>query len=211
MRLYDFHDSGNGYKVRLALSQLGHDYDYHEVDILGGQSRTQDFLSRNPNGRIPVLELDDGTCLSESGAILAFLAEGTHLLPEERLARARVLQWMFFEQYSHEPYIATVRFWMKHQDPGPERERRIIERRPGGRAALAVMEQHLRGRSFFVDDRYSIADIALYAYTHVADEGGYDLREYPAVGDWIARVQEQPGWIALTAAAPAAAAAGGSD
>jgi len=197
MRLYDFHDSGNGYKVRLLLAQLGIGYQYIDVDILSGQSRTPEFLARNPNGRIPVLELDDGTFLPESNAILFYLAEGTRFLPADKLERAHVLQWMFFEQYSHEPNIATSRFWLKHTELDAERRRRLEEKKTLGLAALVVMETHLGGREFFVGERYTIADIALYAYTHVAGEGGFDLAPYPAVRGWLARVRAQPGHITL--------------
>jgi glutathione S-transferase len=197
LTLYDFHDSGNGYKVRLLLSHLGTAYRYEEVDILKGQSRTSEFLAKNPNGRIPVLELEDGTFLAESNAILYYLAEGTRYLPEETLGRAQVLQWMFFEQYSHEPNVATVRFWRKHLDLDDDRRRRAEEKTTLGHAALAVMERHLAGRTFFVDERYTIADISLYAYTHVADEGGFDLSPYVAVRAWLERVREQPGYVPL--------------
>jgi len=197
MTLYDFADSGNGYKVRLMLSHLGTAYRYVEVDILRGESRTPEFLVKNPNGRIPVLELDDGTFLSESNAILFYLAEGSRYLPEDRLGRAHVLQWMFFEQYSHEPNVATVRFWLKHLELDEERRKRMAEKTTLGHAALSVMERHLAGRTFFVGETYSIADIALYAYTHVADEGGFDLSPYVAVGAWLDRVRAQPGYVPL--------------
>jgi glutathione S-transferase len=197
MRLYDYGDSGNGYKVRLLLAQLGRSYEYVEVDILAGESRSEEFLARNPNGRVPLLELDDGRFLAESNAILFYLAEGTRFLPEDALERARVLQWMFFEQYSHEPYVATSRFWLRHTKLTPWRRERLAEKREGGEAALAVMERHLGERPFFGADRYSIADIALYAYTHVAPEGGISLDGLPAVRAWLARVAEQPGHVPM--------------
>jgi glutathione S-transferase len=197
MRLYDYGDSGNGYKVRLLLAQLGRSYEYVEVDILAGESRSEEFLARNPNGRVPLLELDDGRFLAESNAILFYLAEGTRFLPEDALERARVLQWMFFEQYSHEPYVATSRFWLRHTKLTPWRRERLAEKREGGEAALAVMERHLAERPFFGADRYSIADIALYAYTHVAPEGGISLDGLPAVRAWLARVAEQPGHVPM--------------
>jgi len=197
MTLYDFHDSGNGYKVRLLLSHLGLAYRYVEIDILSGESRTPEFLAKNPNGRIPVLELSDGTFLSESNAILFYLAEDTRYLPDERLASAQVMQWMFFEQYSHEPNVATVRFWRKHLELDEDRRKRIDEKTVLGHAALAVMERHLAGRMFFVGEAYTIADIALYAYTHVADEGGFDLSPYVAVCAWLERVRAQPGYVPL--------------
>jgi glutathione S-transferase len=198
VKLFDYFESGNSYKVRLLLAQLGLDYERVPLDILKGDTRTPEFLRRNPNGRIPLLELDDGTCLAESGAILFYLADGTDFLPEHPVSRAQVLQWMFFEQYSHEPYIATVRFW--HFSGQAEQMKAEIEARmPRGYDALGVMERHLGERPFFVDDHYSIADIALFAYTHVADEGHFDLGSYPAVRAWIGRVQEQPGHIPITA------------
>ncbi len=198
MRLYDFHDSGNGYKVRLLLNELGVAYEYVEVDILAGEKRTPAFLEKNPNGRIPVLELDDGACLAESDAILFYLAEGTPLLPADRLDRARVLQWMFFEQYSHEPYIAVCRFWLKHLEMTDERRTALAEKQERGREALAVMERHLEDRDFFVGGKMTIADLALYAYTHVADEGGFDLAGYPEVLAWLDRVGGRPGHVPIS-------------
>lgn len=197
MTLYDFHDSGNGYKVRLLLSHLGLAYRYVEIDILSGESRTPDFLAKNPNGRIPVLELPDGAFLSESNAILFYLAQDTRYLPDDRLASAQVMQWMFFEQYSHEPNVATVRFWRKHLELDDDRQKRIEEKTVLGHAALDVMERHLAGRTFMVGEHYTIADIALYAYTHVADEGGFDLSPYVAVCAWLERVRVQPGYVPL--------------
>jgi glutathione S-transferase len=192
MVLYDYLPSGNGYKVRLLLAQRGIPFALVEKDILKGETRTPEFLAINPNGRIPVLELDDGRRLAESDAILFYLAEGTPFLPAERFARAEVLQWMFFEQYSHEPYIAVARFW-RHMLGRPVDD----ERMDRGRQALAVMERHLAQRRFFVEDRYSIADVALYAYTHVADEGGFDLAPYPAVRAWLTRVAAEPGHVPI--------------
>jgi glutathione S-transferase len=197
--LYDFHDSGNGYKVRLLLGQLGIPYEYVEVDILSGKSRTPDFLDRNANGRIPVLQLEDGRCLAESNAILFYLAEGTPFLPAERWAKAQVMQWMCFEQYSHEPNIATSRFWLRHTEFDSHRRRRYAEKIKDGTAALQVMESHLARSSFFVAERYTIADIALYAYTHVADEGGFDLSPFTAIRRWLDRVRAQPGHKPMTA------------
>jgi glutathione S-transferase len=197
-RLYDYLDSGNGYKVRLLLAQLEQSYSWTELDILRGETRTPEFLARNPNGRIPTLELDDGTCLAESNAILWYLAEGTPFIPSDRLGRAQVLQWMFFEQYSHEPYVATPRFIVRHLPPDSPRRAELLERMARGEAALAVMERHLSTHSFFVNERYSIADIALYAYTHVAPEAGFDLTPYPNVLAWMSRVSAQPRHIPIT-------------
>ena len=196
LRLHDFLESGNGYKVRLLLAQLGTPFERIEHDILRGETRTAAYLALNPNGRIPLLELEDGTCLAESNAIQWYLAEGTRFLPDDRLLRARVLQWMFFEQYSHEPYIAVVRFWA-HAGTLDQHRSELPERREKGHAALAVMEQHLAQRDWFVGDAYSIADIALYAYTHVAPEGGFDLAPYAAIGRWLARVRSQPGHVPI--------------
>ena len=195
--LYDYLDSGNGYKIRLLMSQVGLPYDWVEVDIMAGGTRTPEFLALNPNGRIPTLELDDGTCLAESNAILWYLAEGTQFVPEGRLQRAQLLQWMFFEQYSHEPYVATPRFIVKHLPPESPRQAELPKRLEQGHAALRVMDRHLERRKFFVAEQYSIADIALYAYTHVAHEGGLDLMDYSNVKLWLARVASTPGYVAL--------------
>ena len=197
LRLYDYLESGNGYKVRLVLAQLGIAFERVEMDILKGATRTPDYLAKNANGRIPLLELEDGSFLAESNAIQWYLAEGTRLLPENRRLRAEVLQWMFFEQYSHEPFIAVVRFWV-HQGLDAGRDEEVAEKRKRGYEALAVMEKQLSDRSFFVAEQYSIADIALYAYTHVAHEGGFDLSPYPAVRSWLERVRSQPNHIPIT-------------
>jgi glutathione S-transferase len=197
LRLYDYLASGNGYKVRLLLHQLGIRFERVELDITKGATRTPEFLAKNPNGRIPTLELEDGSCLPESNAILWYLAEGTRFLPEDRLGRAQALSWMFFEQYSHEPNIATLRFWT-HQGWLEQRAALVPGKREAGVAALGVMEGHLAQHSFFVAERYSIADIALYAYTHVAEEGGFALAGYPAIRAWLARVAAQPGHVPIT-------------
>jgi len=198
LRLYDYLGSGNGYKVCLILRLLGMPFERVEVDIVRGESRTAAFLARNPEGRIPVLRLEDGTHLFESNAILCYLAEGTPYLPEDRLARAQVLQWMFWEQYSHEPNVATVRHWVAHVGV-PEEKRALLEqKRALGARALSVMDGHLEGRSYFVADRFTVADIALYAYTHVAPEGGFDLAPFPRVRAWLDRVRDRPGFTAIT-------------
>ncbi len=207
MKLYDDPRSGNGYKVRLLLALLGRPCEYHPVDILKGETRTGEFLEKNPNGRIPVLELDDGSCLPESNAILYFLAQGSDYWPTDRLERAQVMQWLFFEQYSHEPNIATPRFWLaiRGLERTPFNLELLAQKQAAGNAALDVMDRHLAARNFFVGERYSIADIALYAYTHEAHEGGFDLARYPDVSAWLARVSAQPGhitmdqWTAFTA------------
>ena len=197
LRLYDDLESGNGYKCRLLMHQLGVPFEHVLLDILRGETRTPEFLARNPNGRIPTLELEDGTFLPESDAILWYLSEGTPLLPEQRLERAQVLQWMFFEQYSHEPNIATLRFWA-HAGLLDERSAFVPDKRRAGEAALDVMEGHLGARRFFVGGRYTIADVALFAYTHVAHEGGFDLSGRPALRAWLARVAAQPGHVPIT-------------
>ena len=198
IRLYDYLPSGNGYKVRLLLTQLGIPFERIELDILKGTTRTPEFLQKNLNGRIPVVELEDGGFLAESNAILFYFADGTPFLPADRWQRAQALQWMFFEQYSHEPNIATSRFWLQHLELTPERKAALAQKRPLGYAALDVMEKHLTGRSFFVGEQYSIADIALYAYTHVASEGGFDLAKYPNIRAWLERVRSQPKHIPIT-------------
>jgi len=212
LRLYDDPISGNGYKVRLALTWLGLPFEYVTLDIMKNETRTPAFLAINPNGRIPALRFGDGTVLSESNAILWYLAEGTKLAPADRLARARTLQWMFFEQYEHEPNIAVARFW-KHLPKMDERQtRELPERVRRGYLTLGVMEKHLAGpqsggRDFFVEEpghrrgRFGLADMALYAYTHVAGEGGFDLAPYPAIRAWLARVAAQPNHVTITAPA----------
>ena len=192
-------DSGNCYKVRLALEQLGLPYRWVEVDPGAGETRTPEFLAMNPNGKVPTLQLEDGTFLAESNAILNYLAEGSRLLPAERLARAQVLQWMFFEQYSHEPYIAVARAILRYQPPDSPRRAELPRLHERGRQALAVMEKHLAHEPFFVGARYTIADIALYAYTHCAADGGFDLSACPAVTTWLQRVRAQPRYVALAA------------
>lgn len=198
-RLYEMGASGNCYKARLLLTQLGLSWQRIPVDILKGESRSREFLALNPNGRVPLLLLPDGRPLAESNAMLCHLAEGTRFWPVDPYERALTWQWLFFEQYSHEPYIATNRFWISLlRDPEGYAEQ-IARNHPRGEAALAVMEQHLSERAFFVGERYGIADIALYAYTHVADEGGYDLAAYPAITAWLRRVAAQPGHIPIDA------------
>ncbi len=198
LRLYDYLPSGNGYKVRLLLAQLEIPFERIELDIVTGETRTPEFLAINPNGRIPTLEIEPDKLLSESNAIMSYLAEGTPFLPNDRYARAQLLQWMFFEQYNHEPNIATSRYWIQHLELTADRKAGLEQKRPLGYAALAVMEQHLATRSFFVNEQYTIADIALYAYTHVADEGGFDLSRYPAIRAWLERVRTQPRHILIT-------------
>ena len=199
LKLYDFLESGNGYKVRLMLKFLNLPYDLILKDILKGETRTEDFLAINPNGRIPALQLEDGRCLAESNAILFYLAEGTDFLPSDKFERAEVLQWMFFEQYSHEPYLAVARFWKNFITMTPEQETQLPAKMEGGIAALKVMDGHLQDRDWFVGDQPSIADIALYPYTHMSPAGGFDLDAYPAVGRWMERIQTLPGYDTIEA------------
>lgn len=196
LRLYDNKESRNGYKAVLLLNQLGTVYERIELDIFKGASRTPEFLAKNPAGKIPALELEDGTVLAESGAILCYLAEGTPYLPDDRVQRAEVLRWIFFEQNAHETSIAEARFILGHPELSKGRSGDILaEKQKRGNAALALMEQHLQSHDFFAAGRYTIADIALYAYTHVAEGGGFDLSQYPAVSAWLARVAAQPGYV----------------
>jgi glutathione S-transferase len=195
MKLYNVAYSGNCYKVRLLLAHLNIPCEIIEVDILKGESRTAVFLKINPNGRTPVLD-DDGFILAESNAILACLARGTQYLPDDRRKFGLIFQWMFFEQYSHEPFIATSRFWLQHKPDSPEKTALLASKREGGWAALKVMEQHLAKNDFFVGD-YSIADIALFAYTHVADEGAFPLDDFRNIRGWIERVKSQSAFIAM--------------
>ena len=197
MLLYDNPASGNCYKVRLLLARLGVDFERRELDVVDRANRKEVLGDLNPGLRVPTLVLDDGRPLGESGAILWYLADGTALVPEDLYERAQVLQWMFFEQYSHEPYVAVARFWLTHDIP--HEEEALAERQQGGYRALDAMESHLRGREYLVGDRCSIADIALYAYTHVADEGGFDLGRYAAIRAWLDRVAAQPGHVTIDA------------
>ena len=198
MLLYNSQLSGNCYKVRLLLAHLGLAYERREVSVIDRSDRPELLGDLNPALRVPTLVLDDGRPLAESDAILCYFADGTPYLPDDRYERAQVLQWLFFEQYNHEPNIAVVRFWVAIADaPAPEAE--LEARRRGGHAALRAMEGHLaEGRAFLVGERYTIADIALYAYTHVAPEGGFDLEPYPAVRAWLERVTTQPGHVAMS-------------
>jgi glutathione S-transferase len=200
-RLYDHLTSGNGYKCRWMLNQLGQPFERVEMDIDRAETRTPAFLALNPNGRIPLLRIAPGDYLAESNAIIWYLAEGTPFLPDNRRTRAEMLQWLFWEQYSHEPNIATVRFWKTHRvEITPERAHAMVAKRELGYAALNQMESHLNGHAWFVAGRPTIVDLALYAYTHVAEEGGFDLESYPAIRHWLDRFAALPGHFAITAA-----------
>ena len=197
-KLYDFLPSGNCYKVRLLLTQLGIPFERIDMNILKGKTRTPEFLCKNPNGRVPVLETESGKFLAESNAILFYLSADTDFFPNQPFEKAQVMQWLFFEQYSHEPFIATSRYWISILGKAEEYRDALSQKRDSGYAALAVMERHLSDRAFFVGDRYTIADIGLFAYTHVADEGGFDLTPFSAIQAWIQRVQSQPNHISIT-------------
>jgi len=189
--------SGNCYKLQMACSELGLEYVWHEMDILAGDTQTPRFLALNPNGKVPVMTLADGRVLPESNAILSYLADGSALAGTDRYAKASVLQWLFFEQYSHEPFIATSRFIMKYLNNPPSRRADLEAKKPGGYKALTVMEQQLGAQDFIANNEYSIADIALYAYTHVAHEGGFSLDDYPFIRRWLQRIEERPSYIAM--------------
>ncbi|KAA3631338.1 MAG: glutathione S-transferase family protein [Proteobacteria bacterium] len=192
MRVYGDRHSGNCYKVVLLAALLGIDIDWVPVDVLAGDTRTDEFLARNPAGKIPLLELDDGRCLPESNAILNYLAEGTEFLPAGRFERAQVLKWQFFEQYSHEPYIAVARFINRYLGLPETRREEYASKQAGGRRALAVMESQLSRTSYLVGERCTIADISLYAYTHVAPEGRFDLDDFAAIRAWLGRIEAHP-------------------
>ncbi len=195
--IYGDVNSGNCYKVKLIAEQLALPYTWVEIDTLKKETRSHEFLNKNPNGKIPLLKLEDGRCLPESNAILHFLAEGTELLPTDRFEHAQVLQWLFFEQYSHEPYIATARYIVRYLRRPPELDAQLQTKIAPGYKALQVMESHLNSQLFFVGGRYTIADIGLFAYTHVAEEGGFELTNFPAIRQWLDRVREQPGFIEI--------------
>jgi glutathione S-transferase len=199
LTLFDNADSGNAYKVRLLLGLLGTPYQRVEVDSVHGETRTPGFLRRNPNGKVPALQLEDGSYLWESNALLWYLAAETAYLPEERRDHAEVLQWMFFEQYSHEPYVAVLRAWARHGPISEEHRRQIPAREKEGYRALGVMEAHLDQRSFLVAGQPTIADLSLYGYTHVAHQGGFDLADYPAIRSWLDRIAALPGYVAMDA------------
>ena len=190
--------SGNCYKIQLICAQLEIDHVWHEIDLMKGAARTELFLKMNPNGKTPVLKMPDGRCLPESNAILFYLANGSALLGTNALETATILSWMFFEQYSHEPFIATSRFIIKYLGNPPEKQASLEGKRAGGYRALDIMEGELEKKDFFANNRYSIADLALYAYTHIAHEGGFDLAAYPNINAWFKRVEQQPGYTPMS-------------
>lgn len=197
-KLYDFMPSGNGYKVRLLLTQLEIAFELIELNILNQETRTPEFLAINPNGKIPVLEIAPDKFISESNAILYYLSQGTAYFPQDRYQQAQVMQWLFFEQYSHEPNIATPRYWISVLKQAEQYQEQIKQKQKLGYAALNVMEQHLQSHEFLVAERYTIADIGLYAYTHVAEAGGFDLNKFPAIKSWFNRIESQPRYIKIT-------------
>ena len=199
MLLYDSPVSGNCYKVRLLLAHLGIPYERRTMDVADRSNRPEVLGGLNPALRVPTLVLADGRPLAESGAILWYLGEGSRFVPDDSYERAQVLQWMFFEQYDHEPAIAVARFWLAYSGRAEDFVDRLPERKAAGQRALAAMDDHLNGRNYLVGDRLTLADLALYAYTHVAHEGGFDLAPYPAVGDWLERVASEPGHVPIDA------------
>lgn len=197
MKIYGDIQSGNCYKIKLLCALLNIEHEWVEVDILGGETRTPTFLAKNPNGKIPTLELDDGRCLTESNAILNYLARDSALLPTDPFELAKVQQWQFFEQYSHEPYIAVARFIAKYLGLPASRKEEYDSKQVGGNKALAVMEQQLSKTPYLTGHHLTTADISLYGYTHVAEEGGFKLEQYPSVRAWIARMKSQPGYVGM--------------
>ena len=197
-KLYDFLPSGNSYKIRLLLSLLEIPYQRIDVNILNRETRTPEFLVKNPNGKIPLLEIAPDKFLAESNAILYYLSQGTDFFPSDRFTQAQVMQWLFFEQYSHEPFIATARYWISILKQPEQNAEQLKHKHRLGNAALKVMEQHLSNHKFFVAQTYTIADICLYGYTHVADEGGFNLEEYPAILAWFKRIEAHPKHILIT-------------
>jgi glutathione S-transferase len=199
MRLYDSQLSGNCYKVRLLLTVLGIPFERVELDVIDRSNRRDVLGGKNPALRVPTLELDDGEHLAESNAILWYLRDGTPYLPNDPLERARVLQWMFFEQYEVEPNLAVARFWISILSEREKYAADLESKWRAGNRALAALDEHLEGRDWLVGDAYSIADISLYAYTHVANEGGFDIGQYPAVRAWLDRAAARPGHVPIEA------------
>jgi len=197
IKIYGDAQSGNCYKLKLITAILNIEHEWLHVDILAGDTKDESFLTLNPAGKIPLLLLPDGRCLSESNAILNFLAAGSELLPDEPFLRAKVLQWQFFEQYSHEPYIAVARFIAKYLGLPEDKKEEYVSKQEGGNKALAVMEKQLLETSYLLGESFSVADISLYAYTHVAEEGGFNLSHYPAIQAWLARISKLPNYTGM--------------
>lgn len=198
MRIYGDIQSGNCYKIKLLASLLGIEHEWIHIDILNGESHTAEFLEKNPNAKIPVLELEDGRCISESNAILNYLASGTDFLSNDAYEYSKIQQWQFFEQYSHEPFIAVARFIAKYLGLPDDRRADYESKQEGGHKALSIMERQLQQTPYLTGDHLTTADISLYGYTHVAEEGGFDLNRYPAIQQWLARIQSQPHYVGMT-------------
>ena len=199
MKIYGDKRSGNCYKLELLMSILELQHEWIDVDILKGETRSAWFLEKSPNGKIPILELDDGRVLSESNAIMHYLAANSSLIPTSQFSFASLLQWQFFEQYSHEPYIAVARYINIYLGMPEARRVEFESKQAGGYRALAVMESQLKNTSFLLGDTLSLADISLFAYTHVAHEGGFDLSAYSAIRNWISLIQSQKGFVKMLA------------
>ena len=197
MILYGDSQSGNCYKIKLLFSLLNIEHKWVHIDILNNETHTKEFLQKNPNGKIPLLELSDGRYLSESNAILNYLAEGSELYPQDSYQQALIQQWQFFEQYSHEPYIAVARFINKYLGMPEERKAEFYDKQNDGHKALTIMEQQLLNTPFLAGEEMTTADVSLYGYTHVADEGGFDLKAYPAIRSWLQRMEEAPGYVSI--------------
>ncbi len=198
IRIYGDSRSGNCYKLKMLCAELGIGYDWHEVDILAGETHTPAFLAKNPNGKIPLLELPDGRCLVESNAILSYLADGTDLFRGNAFDRATILSWLFFEQYSHEPFIATSRFIIRYLGRPADREADLEQKKAGGEKALRILDTELANRPYLTGDDFTLADIALFAYTHLAEEGEFSLEPYPAVRAWLERIKDRPNFVAMS-------------
>ena len=197
MKVYGEIRSGNCYKIKLLAELIGINYQWVHVDVMSGETQTEDFLGKNPNGKVPVLELDDGRMLWESNAIIDYLATDTVFLPKDRFLQAQVLQWQFFEQYSHEPYIAVARFIAKYQGLPDARKDEYHGKQAGGHKALAVMESRLATHAYLVGSHLSVADVSLYGYTHVAHEGGFDVSGYPGIQAWLQRIRAEPRYVGM--------------
>ena len=197
MKIYGDIQSGNCYKIKLLAALLNIKHQWIDVDILANETQTDEFLTKNPNGKIPLLELADGRCLSESNAILNYLANSSELSSEDGYEKAKILQWQFFEQYSHEPYIAVARFIAKYLGLPDDRKAEYLTKQAGGHKALKVMEEQLLKTPYLVGENLTVADISLYGYTHVAHEGGFELSAYPAIEQWLSRIQSNPRYVAM--------------
>lgn len=198
-RVYGDRRSGNCHKVAMVMHELALPHIWVDVDILAGESRTDPFLVMNPSGKVPVLDLGDGRYLAESNAIIGYLADASPLLPFDRFHKALVYQWLFFEQYSHEPFIATSRFIVRYLGNPPDKRSVLEGKKAGGYKALSILDAQLENRDYLLGDRMSVADIALFAYTHVADEGGFDLSDYASIRHWIDRIRARPAFVAMDA------------